>query len=96
MFKNLQCLVIDEADRILDDGFEEQMKKIIALLPSEYLNWRVRCDVSVMKRRKDFYNSCLILSFADDRIRETLLMGNFCIITNIFVLLQKGFKNLNF
>ena len=36
MFKNLQCLIIDEADRILDIGFEEEMKQIIKLLPSKY------------------------------------------------------------
>ncbi len=34
MYKNLQCLIIDEADRILDIGFEEEMKQIIQLLPS--------------------------------------------------------------
>lgn len=33
MFKNLQCLVIDEADRILEVGFEEELKQIIRLLP---------------------------------------------------------------
>lgn len=32
-FRNLQCLVIDEADRILDQGFEEEMKQIIRLIP---------------------------------------------------------------
>ena len=36
MYKNLQCLIIDEADRILDIGFEEEMKQIIKLLPSEW------------------------------------------------------------
>jgi len=35
MFKNVQCLVIDEADRILDIGFEEEMKQIIKLLPKK-------------------------------------------------------------
>ena len=35
MYKNLQCLIIDEADRILDIGFEEEMKQIIKLLPSK-------------------------------------------------------------
>merc|ERR1712002_1290662 len=35
MFKNVQCLVIDEADRILDIGFEEEMKQIIRLLPKK-------------------------------------------------------------
>lgn len=33
MYKNLQCLIIDEADRILDIGFEEELKQIIKLLP---------------------------------------------------------------
>uniref|UniRef100_A0A2I3TR95 ATP-dependent RNA helicase n=1 Tax=Pan troglodytes TaxID=9598 RepID=A0A2I3TR95_PANTR len=34
MYKNLQYLVIDEADRILDVGFEEELKQIIKLLPT--------------------------------------------------------------
>ncbi|KAL7303481.1 hypothetical protein TKK_0004660 [Trichogramma kaykai] len=34
-FSNLQCLVLDEADRILDIGFEEDLKQIIRLLPKE-------------------------------------------------------------
>uniref|UniRef100_A0A8C5LHN5 ATP-dependent RNA helicase n=1 Tax=Jaculus jaculus TaxID=51337 RepID=A0A8C5LHN5_JACJA len=33
-YKNLQCLDIDEADRILDVGFEEELKQIIKLLPT--------------------------------------------------------------
>ncbi|XP_014218494.1 probable ATP-dependent RNA helicase pitchoune [Copidosoma floridanum] len=33
LYKNLQCLVIDEADRILDTGFEEELKQIINILP---------------------------------------------------------------
>ena len=35
LYSNLQCLIIDEADRILEIGFEEEMKQIIRLLPSE-------------------------------------------------------------
>merc|ERR1712126_200658 len=35
LYKNLQCLIIDEADRILDVGFEEEMKKIVKLLPKK-------------------------------------------------------------
>lgn len=30
---NLQCLMIDEADRILEANFEEEMKQIIKILP---------------------------------------------------------------
>ena len=33
VFKNLKALIIDEADRILEIGFEEEMRKIIKLLP---------------------------------------------------------------
>ena len=35
LYKNLQCLIIDEADRILDVGFEEELKRIVKLLPSK-------------------------------------------------------------
>lgn len=33
LYKNLQCLIIDEADRILEIGFEEDLKQIVNLLP---------------------------------------------------------------
>eukprot|EP01138_Halocafeteria_seosinensis_P006930 gb/GECG01007088.1/.p1 GENE.gb/GECG01007088.1/~~gb/GECG01007088.1/.p1 ORF type:complete len:854 (+),score=140.74 gb/GECG01007088.1/:1-2562(+) len=35
VYSNLQCLVIDEADRILEIGFEEEMHQIINILPKE-------------------------------------------------------------
>ena len=35
MVKNLKCLCIDEADRILEVGFEEEMKQIIKLIPKK-------------------------------------------------------------
>ena len=35
VYHNLKCLVIDEADRIMEIGFEEEMKQIMRLLPSE-------------------------------------------------------------
>lgn len=35
VFRNLKGLVIDEADRILEIGFEEEMKQIISILPNE-------------------------------------------------------------
>ena len=34
VFRNLRALVIDEADRILEIGFEEEMKRIISILPN--------------------------------------------------------------
>ncbi|KAG1207308.1 hypothetical protein G6F35_011033 [Rhizopus arrhizus] len=35
VYKNLKALIIDEADRILEIGFEEEMRQIIKILPSE-------------------------------------------------------------
>lgn len=35
MVKNLKCLIIDEADRILDIGFEIEMQQILRLLPKK-------------------------------------------------------------
>jgi cyclophilin family peptidyl-prolyl cis-trans isomerase len=34
-YQNLQILMIDEADRLLEEGFEEEMRAIIKLLPKE-------------------------------------------------------------
>ncbi|KAJ5976094.1 ATP-dependent RNA helicase has1 [Penicillium waksmanii] len=35
IFKNLKTLIIDEADRILEVGFEDEMRQIIKILPTE-------------------------------------------------------------
>lgn len=35
IFKNVKALVIDEADRILEVGFEDEMKQIVKILPKE-------------------------------------------------------------
>ncbi|KAI9484232.1 MAG: P-loop containing nucleoside triphosphate hydrolase protein [Benjaminiella poitrasii] len=35
IYKNLKALIIDEADRILEIGFEDEMRQIVKILPSE-------------------------------------------------------------
>ena len=35
MYKNLRTLVIDEADRILEVGFEDEMRQIVKILPKD-------------------------------------------------------------
>lgn len=35
VFKNLKALIIDEADRILEIGFEDEMRQIIKILPND-------------------------------------------------------------
>ncbi len=34
-FHNLMCLIIDEADQILKQGFEEEMRQILSIIPKE-------------------------------------------------------------
>lgn len=36
LFDTIQCLILDEADRLLDLGFEEDLKRILSHLPKEY------------------------------------------------------------
>eukprot|EP01113_Clastostelium_recurvatum_P037060 TRINITY_DN5382_c0_g1_i3.p1 TRINITY_DN5382_c0_g1~~TRINITY_DN5382_c0_g1_i3.p1 ORF type:complete len:685 (-),score=204.34 TRINITY_DN5382_c0_g1_i3:94-2148(-) len=35
LFKNLKCLIMDEADRCLEIGFEEEMHQILKILPKD-------------------------------------------------------------
>jgi len=49
VFHNLQMLIIDEADAILKIGFEEEMNKIIKLLPNKT---RVTCLFSATMTKK--------------------------------------------
>ena len=37
-FKNFECLILDEADRMMDMGFFEDIRKIISYLPKERQN----------------------------------------------------------
>ncbi|QDZ22864.1 ATP-dependent RNA helicase [Chloropicon primus] len=73
-FKNLQALVIDEADRILDIGFEEEMKQIIKLLPKD----RQTCLFSATQTNKvsdlaklSFKKSPIYVGVDDDRKEST-------------------------
>ncbi|KAI3976459.1 hypothetical protein MKX01_008317 [Papaver californicum] len=46
IYKNLKCLVVDEADRILEENFVEQMKQIIRLLPKEKIK-KIKNEVKI-------------------------------------------------
>lgn len=35
MYRNLKILILDEADRILENGFEEELNEILKILPSK-------------------------------------------------------------
>lgn len=49
MFRNLKALVIDEADRILEVGFEEEMKRIINILPNGKLFFPYKSDFPISR-----------------------------------------------
>lgn len=57
LVKNLKCLIIDEADRILDIGFELEMQQILRLLP---------------KKRQTMLFSATISSKVDELIKAAL------------------------
>lgn len=65
VFKNLQCLVIDEADRILAQGFEDEMRQIIKLLPSEFDSM----IVIVFSNRLSVF-ACWIVKFSVEQSNE--------------------------
>lgn len=74
MYKNLQCLIIDEADRILEVGFEEELKQIIKLLPSTYrqdFQQSVRKNLKLSEPLFSLYvtDECLLLCFLQRRDR---------------------------
>lgn len=79
MYKNLQCLIIDEADRILEVGFEEELKQIIKLLPSTYrqdFQQSMRKNLKLSEPLFSLYitDECLLLCFSPEK-RQTMLFS---------------------
>ena len=59
--KNLKMLIIDEADRLLDDGFEEELKAILSLLP----RGDSKCPRQVMMvLGGEMFTACLLFFFS--------------------------------
>ena len=52
LYKNLQCLKVHEADRILDVGLEENMKKIAKLLPKKIQTMLMLFSATSTKKTK--------------------------------------------
>jgi hypothetical protein len=76
VYKNVQCLVIDEADRILDIGFEEELKQIVRLLP----NKRQTMMFSATQTRKTEDLARISL-----KVMEKPMLGHFCINMTTFM-----------
>ena len=69
MFRNLKALVIDEADRILEIGFEEEMKKIISTLPNGWgLTTSTLSEANLISRKP---SNDALLCYADDQSQRS-------------------------
>ncbi|KAK6137713.1 hypothetical protein DH2020_028548 [Rehmannia glutinosa] len=99
IYKNLKCLMIDEADRILEANFEEEMKQIIKILPK--VRQTALFSATQTKKVEDlarlsFQTSPVYIDVDDGRKRVTnegLLQG-YCVVPSAkrFVLLYSFLK----
>ncbi|XP_073047869.1 ATP-dependent RNA helicase HAS1 [Primulina eburnea] len=85
IYKNLKCLVIDEADRILEANFEEEMKQIIKILPKERqtaLFSATQTNKVKDLARLSFQTGPIVIDVDDGRKRVTNegLQQGFCVI----------------
>ncbi|KAF3780247.1 DEAD-box ATP-dependent RNA helicase 27 [Nymphaea thermarum] len=85
LYKNLKCLIIDEADRILDPNFEEDMRKILSILPKV-------ADLV----RLSFQSTPKYIGVDDGRVKATAenLQQGYCVVpcAKRFVLLYSFLK----
>uniref|UniRef100_A0A453JN03 ATP-dependent RNA helicase n=2 Tax=Aegilops tauschii subsp. strangulata TaxID=200361 RepID=A0A453JN03_AEGTS len=70
-YKGLQCLIIDEADHILEQNFEEDMKQIFKRLPRD--RQTVLFSATQTKRVEDFAN--LTFGKNEERQRKLVYVG---------------------
>ncbi|MCO5556288.1 hypothetical protein L7F22_009834 [Adiantum nelumboides] len=103
LFKNLQCLVIDEADRILEIGFEEELKQIIKLLPKERQTVLFSATQTTKVEdlaRVSFKKAPLYIGVDDGRAKATVegLEQGYCVVPSakrfllLFTFLKKNMK----
>ncbi|KAF8005789.1 hypothetical protein BT93_K0159 [Corymbia citriodora subsp. variegata] len=99
IYKNLKCLMIDEADRILEANFEDEMKQIIKLLPKK----RQTALFSATQTKKvedlarlSFQTTPIYIDVDDGRTKVTNegLQQGYCIVPSAkrFVLLYSFLK----
>ncbi|KAL5731146.1 RNA helicase [Ranunculus cassubicifolius] len=93
IYKNLKCLVIDEADRILEANFEEEMKQIMKLLPKE----RQTALFSATQTKKvedlarlSFQTTPVYIDVDDGRSKVTVegLQQGYCVVPKLLKYIQ--------
>ncbi|XVF54555.1 hypothetical protein PTKIN_Ptkin05aG0190300 [Pterospermum kingtungense] len=100
IYKNLKCLMIDEADRILEANFEEEMKQIIKLLPKQNRQTALFSATQTKKvedlARLSFQTTPIYIDVDDGRKKVTNegLQQGYCVVhsTKRFILLYSFLK----
>ncbi|XP_039054468.1 DEAD-box ATP-dependent RNA helicase 51-like [Hibiscus syriacus] len=100
IYKNLKCLIIDEADRILEANFEEEMKQIIKHLPKENRQTALFSATQTKKvedlARLSFQTSPIYIDVDDGRKKVTNegLQQGYCVVhsSKRFILLYSFLK----
>ncbi|KAJ4717225.1 RNA helicase [Melia azedarach] len=100
IYKNLKCLVIDEADRILEVNFEEEMRQIMKLLPKKDRQTALFSATQTKKvedlARLSFQTTPVYIDVDDGRNKVTNegLQQGYCVVPSAkrFVLLYSFLK----
>lgn len=80
-FKNFECLILDEADRMMDMGFFEDIRKIISYLPKERQNlfFSATMPPKIRKLSKDVLVDPLEISIAISKPAENILQAAYLV-----------------
>ncbi|XP_017973705.1 PREDICTED: DEAD-box ATP-dependent RNA helicase 51 [Theobroma cacao] len=100
IYKNLKCLMIDEADRILEANFEEEMKQIIKFLPKQNRQTALFSATQTKKvedlARLSFQTTPIYIDVDDGRKKVTNegLQQGYCVVhsSKRFILLYSFLK----
>ncbi|XP_012468734.1 DEAD-box ATP-dependent RNA helicase 51 [Gossypium raimondii] len=100
IYKNLKCLMIDEADRILEANFEEEMKQIIKYLPKQNRQTALFSATQTKKvedlARLSFQTTPIYIDVDDGRKKVTNegLQQGYCVVhsSKRFILLYSFLK----
>ncbi|CAI5974991.1 unnamed protein product [Closterium sp. NIES-64] len=103
VFRNLKCVVIDEADRILEVGFEEEMRQILNLLPKDRQTMLFSATQTTKVEdlaRVSFSRTPVYIGVDDGRHKATVegLEQGYCVVRSeerfllLFTFLKKNLK----